>query len=276
MHKLTHQYKAFFDTPLLVKHPADFIEHITAFDFKPDHYNLEQDFKVNQKFIGKRVELFLDYALAQSTSYEVISHSLQIFNQKQTLGEFDYLIRDLATAEVFQLELVYKVYLFDEHLSSIPDFCWIGPNRRDRFQDKITKLKCQQFPLIYHEQSKHQLKTLGIDLKSLQQKLCFKALLFKPFQANLPKFNYLTDISIEGEWLSRPQFYASSWHNFKFILPEKLDWFNALESIKEEQWQVFEAIEEPLNHYLKSGRSPLIWVRDMEQRRSRKLFIANW
>ena len=75
--KIIDQYKAFFKTPLLVKNPDDFIKNIRVFDFKPDNYSLSPQFEINQKFIGKRAELFMLEALQQSKQYEVIAHSLQ-------------------------------------------------------------------------------------------------------------------------------------------------------------------------------------------------------
>jgi hypothetical protein len=271
--KIIDQYKAFFKTPLLVKNPDDFIKNIRVFDFKPDNYSLSPQFETNQKFIGKRAELFMLEALQQSEQYEVIAHSLQIIRQKQTLGEFDFLIRDLVTAEVFQLELVYKVYLFDASLSTTADFCWIGPNRRDRFEDKLHKLKTKQFPLLYQKMATSELEGLGLKQNSIQQRLCFKAMLFKPFQEKLPVFKTLTDVQIEGEWLSKQLFYKQDWSRYHFTMPQKLNWFNAVNRV--EQWFTLEQICPDIDNYLASGRSVLLFVND-HNKHFFKLFLTNW
>lgn len=271
--KIIDQYKAFFKTPLLIQNPDDFIKNIRVFDFKPNDYFLPPQFETNQKFIGKRAELFMLEALQQSEQYEVIAHSLQIIRQKQTLGEFDFLVRDLVTAEVFQLELVYKVYLFDASLSTTADFCWIGPNRRDRFEDKLHKLKTKQFPLLYQKNATSELDSLGLKQKSIQQRLCFKAMLFKPFQEKLPEFSTLTNFQVEGEWLSKELFYSQDWKDFQFMMPQKLNWFNSASRV--EQWFTLEQIRPDIDSYLASGRSALLFLKDPNEH-FYKLFLTNW
>lgn len=271
MQLLLDQYKAFFKTPLFVETPHKLIKNIGVFDYQPAEFKLSSEFNTTQKFIGKRAELFLLEALNQSSQFEVITHSLQIFDHKKTLGEFDFLVRDLVSSEIFQIELVYKVYLYDAKLSNIPEYCWIGPNRRDRFQDKIHKLKHRQFPLLQHSKAQLRLRDFNLDASAVLQKLCFKAMLFKPFQEDLPPFQHLSNLILAGEWISVEDFFQKDWKGHQFYLPQKLNWFNSPEI---EQWFTWDEIQKDLKIYLASGRSPLLFVNS--QSNKFKLFVANW
>ena len=67
----------------------------------------------NQK-LGHLYEDALHLLLSASDQLEVLADHLQVFDRNQiTLGEMDYILRDVRTQQVFQLELAVKFYLGD-------------------------------------------------------------------------------------------------------------------------------------------------------------------
>ena len=63
--------------------------------------------------LGHQVEHIYLELLKASTAYEVIAHSIQLIENKQTLGELDYIIQSNETNEIIHIELAYKFYLLD-------------------------------------------------------------------------------------------------------------------------------------------------------------------
>ncbi|MGO2102737.1 MAG: DUF1853 family protein [Psychroflexus halocasei] len=273
MQTILQQYKAFFETPLLIRNP-DMLEHIGIFDFdkkqisQPD----KEDLKSFQKlgFIGKRAELFAKFVLENSSDYELISHSLQIFDDKKTLGEFDFIFKDLKSSEIVHLEMVYKVYLFDSRLSENPDLCWIGPNRKDSFHEKHEKLMQHQFPLLYHPKTAKELTHLNIDsVNSIKQKLLFKTILFKKYQEKLPQSEFLNTHQISGFWLHFEEFLTDEWRDATYFKPDKVNWFNAIENVS---WESYQDIKTQVEAEHAINRNPMLWVK--KNRQILKIFVV--
>ena len=58
--------------------------------------------------LGKRVEHFMSYYLKNHSQYKILTQNIQVFNEKTTIGELDFLIQNSLTQEVIHLEQVYK------------------------------------------------------------------------------------------------------------------------------------------------------------------------
>ncbi|MGO1750980.1 MAG: DUF1853 family protein [Psychroflexus sp.] len=275
MQAILQQYKAFFETPLLIKNP-DMLDHIGIFDFdkkqisNPDTEDLKSFQKLG--FIGKRAELFAKFVLENSSDYRLLSHSLQIFDDKKTLGEFDFIFQDLNTSEIIHLEMVYKVYLFDSRLSNNPDLCWIGPNRKDSFHEKYEKLMQHQFPLLYHSETAKDLSQLNIDsADSIQQKLLFKAILFRRYKEDLPQSDFLNTDQIAGIWLYWGEFLKDEWHDAVYFKPDKVNWFNTID-IENSAWISHQEIKSQVKAEHAINRNPMLWVK--KDRQILKIFVV--
>lgn len=262
MHMLLKQYHAFFQTQLMIQNP-DMLPHIGIFDFDvsqilaPEPADLESFEKLG--FIGKRAELFAKHVFDNSPDFRLISHSLQIFDKRKTLGEFDFIFEDLKALKIIHLEMVYKVYLYDARLSDTPEFCWIGPNRRDTFQEKYTKLKAHQFPLLYHSETAEALSELGIDnVEQIEQQLLFKAILFQKFDQDLPKSQFLNTLEMSGFWLYWDEFKTEYWQDALYFMPEKVNWFNEISDV---DWVTYPHIIEQIEAEHLIQRNPMLWVK---------------
>lgn len=90
--------------------------------------------------------------------YQVLAHNIQLYREKQTTGELDFILRNHDTNEVEHWELTIKFYL-----GSPPyDFVnWVGINSRDNFERKMTHMQTKQFRSIWVDMDFHE--TVKID-----------------------------------------------------------------------------------------------------------------
>lgn len=86
--------------------------------------------------VGRYFETLLHYWLAHVRGFEIVAHGLQLNDDKITVGEVDFLYRDEAGALV-HCEASVKFFLCapGTEPSEFP-----GPNARDNFEAKVTKL----------------------------------------------------------------------------------------------------------------------------------------
>ena len=220
--------------------------------------------------LGKRMESFFEIAIDHSERYRLIDSNIQIIQNKNTLGEIDFLLYDEVADKPLHVELVYKLYIYDEQLS--PEINrWIGPNRRDSFPEKLKKLKDRQFPILYKPETLTYLEKLGLASQDIEQQLCFKAKLFTP-----PDFRPSKNISINpecytGEWYSFSEFMEFPWKENLFFSPVKKDWSASPE--KNEQWLKYVEILKTMQALFEKKKAPLIW---MKTENTYKSFFVVW
>ncbi len=105
----------------------------------------------DNEVLGKRIEHFFEHCIVNSKRYDLISNNIQVFKDKVTIGELDFIVKDLFKDKIIHIELIYKFYLYDPEISMELDR-WIGPNRNDSLLRKVEKLKNHQFPLLYRKE----------------------------------------------------------------------------------------------------------------------------
>jgi hypothetical protein len=250
---------------------------ISRFDFEPLNKSRSiEDFPYQQarqfNFLGKRAEIFFNYYLKRSKRYKEIAYSLQVIEDKTTLGEFDFLCWDEQRQEHLHVELINKIYLYDDTLHDNPDFCWIGPNRRDRFIDKIEKLKVKQFPLLYHPQAKSVFDHLGIDPWKVQQRVCFKAILFLP-EACSTRFFTTNLETVAGYFHTLEEFLNKNWKDYRFHIPKKIDWFT--DETSHTHWKSYTKILNQLEQFMAQHQSVMLFRKD-ENGDTSKCFVVWW
>lgn len=94
--------------------------------------------------LGHLYEDVLEYLLSESVEVELIQKGVQIFNDdKITLGELDYVLKDLETGVFIHLELAVKFYLirFDGKDGVVE---YPGPDPRDNWINKLERLRGHQ------------------------------------------------------------------------------------------------------------------------------------
>ncbi|MGM0933897.1 MAG: DUF1853 family protein [Bacteroidota bacterium] len=211
--------------------------------------------------LGKRMESFFELLIQNNNRYKLLANNIQISREKITLGELDFLLKDLHTNQNIHLELVYKFYVYDPSISS-EEARWIGPNRKDSFLQKMEKLKQKQFPLLNKPETMDFLKTLELTPEDLIQQTYFKAKLFLPCRFQQHKFPKLNKECIAGYYLSFKEFDSINYNNFKYYAPPKQDWPVAPEFGID--WVSFSEIKEQIQSSFDKKKSPLIWMKRSE------------
>ncbi|MBT8044729.1 MAG: DUF1853 family protein [Verrucomicrobiae bacterium] len=99
-----------------------------------------------QQKLGHLYEDVLAVMLKSTPRYESLARGMQICqNAGRTLGELDFLVRDLIADQLIHLELAVKFYLVVE----TPDGVLLpGPDARDNYFRKLEKMQSHQLLLV--------------------------------------------------------------------------------------------------------------------------------
>jgi hypothetical protein len=121
----------------------------------------------NQK-LGHLYEDALRILLEASERLELLGDHIQVFDENQiTLGEMDYLVRDQATQECFQLELAVKFYLA---VQTPTGWAFPGPDPKDNWLRKLKRMQGHQFTLAHRAEAQALLhERWGIDHIEVKQ-----------------------------------------------------------------------------------------------------------
>ncbi len=103
------------------------------------------DFLQNEKpkKLGWYAEKLMQYFFMNYPDFKLWGNNIQLFNGKVTTGEIDFILEDLESGQLIQVELATKFYLFytDEANNKST---YIGPNARDSFKRKYLHLMNNQ------------------------------------------------------------------------------------------------------------------------------------
>ena len=115
------------------------------------------------KRLGRRFESLLTAMLEQSDACKLLKHGLVVRDNKQTIGEIDYLIK--LPRSVLHLEVAIKFYAGVGQPDDPPStISWIGPSCRDRLDLKINHLLNHQLKLCSTESGQRTLGLSGLPL----------------------------------------------------------------------------------------------------------------
>lgn len=261
------QYEGFLKTPFLWHGKGVF--DLTQFEI-PKSETAPFTSVIEQKLrLGKLVERFVSNELQQHPSIEILAENIQIQNNKITLGELDCLL--LQNNAPIHLEIIYKFYLYDATVGTTEIEHWIGPNRRDSFVQKLTKLKDKQLPLLYSEYCKKYLNNLNLAIKNIEQQVYFKAQLFVPLKKYGEELSQINNECIRGFYINLQELLQFS--NCKFYIPNKHNWL--LEPHTHVDWLNFENFNTKLDVFLNEQNAPLCWLKKQNGTLI-KFFVVWW
>lgn len=204
------------------------------------------------------MERFFSHYLKESDRYELLAENLQLIENKVTIGELDFLIRDTTNQSIIHLEIACKFYI---HRPKTPGHSldqWIGPNRKDRLVDKLQKLRDRQFPLLNHPIAQEKLKNYNLEDQDIQQMLFLPGLLFSSFENGIYD-NSINPEAVQGYWLSASQFEAKALDECQLAIPEKENWL--VHPSCNEDWFSPDTIIPKVKDRLEVQRSPMIWLK---------------
>lgn len=259
--------KAFINAPDLKIHSEKY--PFENFQFPNENIN-ESDFSFpHNSVLGMQAEACFEAYLKQSKNFELLTANLQIHGAKETLGELDYIVRNLKTERIVHIELACKFYLYDENAGASEEEKWIGPNRKDSLFDKLEKVKLKQFPLLYKDETLQKLTELGITKPSSQQ-LCLKAFLFLPKKMAAEKFSETFKDCIVGYYVKPIDLEDDE--TALYAIPTKKEWL--LPANTQTNWHSFSEIKQLIDVQLKNNKSPLIYKKTPHK--MERFFIVWW
>ncbi len=239
--------------------------HLSELDLVVD---LDFELPTNLR-LGHLVEAIVSRLIKGSTNYELLYENIQLIEEKKTVGEIDFIIKNKNNHQLTHLELAYKFYLYDPAISSVPLHNWIGPNRNDSLVRKLKKTTDKQFPLLYHDIAKIRFSDIAID--KVTQALCLIASLFIPYKSKIA-FSPLFEKAIKGYYLDFENF-ASIDHSQKtYYLPTKKEW--GMDPAENEIWVDFATLENEVIHRMKEHKAVLCW--ENQQERYSTFFVVWW
>ncbi len=271
MNNLKPQFLGFINTPSLFKEINGLnqfeldINEIKNFDFN--------NFDIPDKLpLGKRIERFFEYYILESKNYDLIKSNIQIINNKETLGELDFVLYDKRKEKYLHIEHIYKYYLYDDSFSNEIDR-FIGPNRDDSFAKKLAKLKDKQLPLLYKDETGEYLE--GIDINAVEQKVCFKGNIYVPISLLDKDIPIINNSCIRGFYINHKEFLKQKrFRDYEYFLPQRYDW--VCDSSTNKTWKTFDDVIDEIDLILNHKKSTLVWLKDSKENKTQSFFVTWW
>lgn len=236
---------------------------LTHFSPKPIPQNIR---------LGHQMEYVFKQLIEYSETYEVVLHNLPIRQNKITLGEIDFILRDVANNKLIHVELTYKFYIINTETSE-PKYQFAGPNKRDMFYVKMEKIKNNQIPLVHSKEGVKALKDNNLDHIQMKQQCCFKAQLFKPYGSTSIEIQPLNKSCIVGYWLRFDDFKTPEFTDYQFYIPSKSEW--VIEPHNQVSWKSHLEIMADINLRLLKESAPMVWMQKSATE-FEKFFVVWW
>ncbi len=224
-----------------------------SFNLSELNLNSDIDFQLSDKLsLGHLVETIVSKLIKLSKNYIVLHENIQVIEDKKTIGEIDFIIKETSTNKVIHLELAYKFYLYDPNISNNIINNWIDPNRYDSLKNKLEKLKSKQFPLLRHNITKSQLS--NIQIEKVSQKLCLLASLFIPLN-NKTEFSAPFKKAVRGYYLNFETLNSRNHSEKSYYIPTKKEW--GINPNQNDCWHIFDDIRNTIKTSLNMQQSLL-------------------
>lgn len=249
---LQPQFSGFFNTPHLFTAPI-----LGMSPFLKTCINtpvFKDDVPVKTR-LGKRVERYVGCEMSHVEELTILVENCQIQTEdNRTVGEIDCLVLD--EGKPVHVEIQFKYYIYDESLGTTEiDHC-IGPMRRDSLNEKLSKLKNKQLPLLYRPETKAVLDNLNLKAEDFKQQIYFKAQLFMPYGKTVV-LKTLNPECVYGVYFKYDRLHE--FKDYKFYIPKKQDWL--LDVTPHISWKTYTNSLEQLNTFKFEGYAPLVWLK---------------
>jgi hypothetical protein len=260
------RYEGFLQTNCLWKDNKVYELNPFIIEIISSKINIEIDEKLR---LGKYIERFISYQLQQEHNISIICENIQIQREKVTLGELDCIL--LKDKKPIHLEIVYKFYLYDNIVGVTEIEHFVGPNRKDSLTEKLIKLKEKQLPLLYSAECLAYLRSINLNVNTIEQQVCFKAQLFIPVSQKNIVLKELNQDCIIGYYINKKE--LELFKDSKFFIPNKKDWL--IIPHKNIDWINYHQFKEKSSEFLVREFSPLCWIKNPKGE-IKKYFLVWW
>jgi len=159
---------------------------------------LPKQLSAPRPYVGDYFENLIAFWLKNRKGIEQFNQRQTVFENKRTLGEFDFLFHHTQLQKSFHWEVAIKYYLYYE---SGGDAIFYGPNSRDRLSIKVDKMFNQQILLSKQLAAKCIIEQYPTPICP---QILLKGYLFYPsHKLNSDKFNipdYISSSHLRGWW----------------------------------------------------------------------------
>lgn len=196
---------------------------LQALDEKPQALLDWLDQRCRSPRLGLVFECLWHFFLDQDPETELIANNLPIRDGDRSVGELDILYRCHQRNTVVHLELAVKFYL-DAGRPLVPGEAhsrWLGPDRRDRLDKKLARLREHQLPLPHSQWGKQVLADRGIE--EWQTELVFAGRLFEAIDASTTEKELPAN-----SWIHWREWQMSELRSLNWQHLQKPDWFTNL------------------------------------------------
>ena len=264
---LQAQFDGFQSTPLLWV--DDNVLGLTQFKLEYSCPKESLPSIVKTPRLGKLVEQFVNHLMIKSDSYSCLIQNIQIQKDRITLGELDSVFQHQD--KTIHLEIIYKYYLYDDLAGESELDKWIGPNKKDSLNHKLTKLITKQLPRLYLPETREILSKYDFKVDDVLQRVNFRAQLFIPYNSRKIKFDLINEDCIAGTYISYNE--LSKLSENLFFIPQKLDWLSAPH--ENADFTNLDNFKNEMQIYVNESRSPLCWMKT-KQNECQKIFVVWW
>ena len=205
--------------------------------------------------VGLHFEALLEFWLDRSPHHELLAHNLPVREEGRTLGALDFLVRDAAGA-VQHWEVAVKFYL--QHEPSDVWSAWIGPNKRDRLDLKLDRMRSHQIPLSSRPEAEPALSSLQITTPP-EQLAVVKGMLFVHWASGGAGPKGAESQSPMGHWVRSGEFraFAPRHGEHRWCVRQKPDWLGPARRTSEGSFSTDDALRR-----LQTGHvRPELWSR---------------
>ena len=236
--------------------------------------------------LGLRVEYFFEHFIDNHPDFTLLAKNVQVKRQKQTIGELDFLLKDIWRRKNIHVELVCKFYFYDPDLDIGGLTGWVGANRRDQLQKKVKRLETHQFPLLYSRETQQTLSALHLlpvseentseyrfEADRFEQQLCFKAQLYTPKKSGAHLTPGINPTARAGYYYRPEELQNSYFQSCLFYIPAKYDWV----SIPHHKvlYESYDTTIDKIQYFLNHQYAPMVWIQHKNQSIERA-FVVWW
>lgn len=250
-----------------------FLPTLSELDKNPE--KLIESVKPSSTRLGIYFERLIKFWLETQDRFQLITHNLKVEDEKITVGEFDFIIKDNLLNETIHWEVAVKFYL------GIDDCCkanqFYGPGKKDRLDIKTEHLTSKQIQLSNQLAAKNLLQEKGINID--RRVLFVKGRLFYPAPFNLNRTSspgLLSDSHLKSHWYTANEFLAlkpsdlnhKPWKRQRFHIADRDEWL----TFKCEEGITFTALKSQIER--NAFEKPTIIIVSTSNKETSRFFIV--
>lgn len=202
--------------------------------------------------LGKRFEKLIHYFLSNVPETSLLESNIQVFQKHKTLGEIDFIFKELDTHSLMHLEVACKFYLQIANSTTWQSF--VGPNGKDTLRNKIKttqrQLQLSKNPLFLEQFPQ-------FDEEEIQSNALIKGFIFHHFK-KIPysKKPMRANKNYNAGWYA----FASEIKSFlapnnSWIILERRNWLNPLLQQDAQVLSSEELVKVSLSHFRTSKQA---------------------